>query len=197
MPRKIKRDTSKQIVPAGMPPVAGGEIGGIMIGAGMITQAYASVVVAQTQLITETVKSVAECFKDYCNYMAECQKTRQVEIWSATVLAEARERTHQIEIQAQAFVLEAREQTRRVEIQAEITRDQLGNVREARQAKMEIVHAFLGEHHRLHEILIHQSSSGIQNLAIEERVHLTKRRDEVLQRLRELESAITSMASAL
>ena len=162
-----------------------------------MAQAYASIVVAQTQLVTETVKSLAECFKAYCGYMAECQKTRQVEIWSATVLADAREHTHRIEIQAEALILEAREQTRRVQIQAEITREQLNDTRAAREARMEIVRTFLGEHHRLHELLIHQSGSGVQNLSVEERVQLTKCRDEVLQRLRELESAITSMANAL
>jgi len=207
MPRKIKRSSLMS-----SPQLAITDKGAAILSVGHATaetvkatgqvtaetvKAAAQVYTATANLVATTVQSMAECGKAYFNYLEECQRTRQVEIWSYTVSATAREHTHQLEIQAKALVLDAREQTRHVEIQAEITMEQLQNVQAARSARMEIVRTFLDEHHRLHELMIHQSSSGLQNLSVDERVHLTKYRDDVLQRLRELESAITTLGNTL
>lgn len=164
---------------------------------GQTVQAAATVYAATAQAVASTVHSLAECGKAYFNYLEECQRTRQVEIWSATVIAEARERTHQMEIHAAALIADAEEQTRRVKIQAEVTKEQIRDIQDARGARMEIVRAFLNEHHRLHKLLISQSASGLKNLSPDERVHLTESRDSVLQRLRELESAIAALANGL
>lgn len=203
MPRKIQRTSSTSLSKPSSPrtELAITDRGAGMLAAsyayGQTVQAAATVYAATANLVATTVQSVAECGKAYFNYVEECQRTRQVEIWSATVIAEARESTHQMEIQAAALIFDAQEQTRRIEIQAEITKDQIHDTQAAREARMEIVRTFLGEHHNLNKLLIDQSGSGIQNLSVEERVHLAKYRDDGLQRLRELEFAITSLANVL
>ena len=164
---------------------------------GQTVQSAATVYAATANVVASTVHSLAECGKAYFNYLEECQRTRQVEIWSATVIAEARERTRQMENHAAALIADAEEQTRRVKIQANITKEQIRDTKDARAARMEIVRAFLNEHHRLHKLLINQSGSGHKNLSPDQRVHLTETRDNVLQRLRELESAIASLANGL
>ena len=171
--------------------------GAMTIGVGMTAQAAATAYAATVNLVATTVHSLAECATAYMNYAAERQRTRQVEIWSYTVLAEARERTHQLEIQAQAMVLAAREETRRIEINAELTVAQIRDTQAAREARMEIVRSFLEQHQQLNRLFLQQSESGIQNLSIDERVTLTKYRDDVLQRLRELETALGSLAKTL
>ena len=179
MPRKIQRSSPSSPAPQLAITDTGAAYLAIAHLGAETTKAAAQVYSATANLMATTVQSLAECAKAYFNYLEECERTRQVEIWSATVLAEAREHT------------------RRIEIQATVILRQLDDVKSSRDARMGVVRTFLGEHHRLHELFIHQSSNGLQNLSIEERVHLTKARDEVLQRLRELESSITTIANAL
>lgn len=160
-------------------------------------KAGAQVYTATANLMATTVQSLAECSKAYFNYLEECQRTRQVEIWSYTVIAEARERTRRIELESKSLIRLAQEHTRQIEIQADITRQQLTNVQDTRESRMEIVRTFLDEHHKLNKLFMDHSGSRTQNLSVEERVQLAKYRDEILQRLRDLESAITSLAGLL
>ena len=179
MPRKLQRNNTNSPSPQmvlsdrGAAILVAGHLGAETIKAG------AQVYTATAQLMASTVQSLAECSKAYFNYLEECQRTRQVEIWSYTVIAEAREHTRQIEIQAAAVLA------------------QLQAAKSSRDARLEVVRSFLHEHHRLHELFIHQGGKNIQNLTIDERMHLTKCRDEVLQRLRDLELSITTIANAL
>lgn len=206
MPKRINREQSKelskpsekrhdvQISNAGLVAVGAGLTS---LGVGMTAKAAAEVYSSTVNLIATTVHSLAECATAYANYAAECQRTRQVEIWSCTVLEEARERTHQMEIQAKAMVLAAKEQTRRVELNAEITVAQIHDTQAARDARMEIVRSFLTEHQKLNRLFLEQNESRIQNLSIEERVSLTRYRDDVLLRLRDLETALGTLAKTL
>lgn len=206
MPRKINRNQSTelsapresvtdiQISNSGAMMIGGGAM---MIGVGMTAQAAATVYAATANLVSTTVRSLADCATAYANYASECQRTRQIEIWSSTVLEEARERTHQMEIQAEAFVAAAREQTRRVELQAEATIIQVRDVEAARQARMEIVRSFLDQHRQLHEIFISRNESAIGNLSVEERTTLGEYRNSTLQRLRELEMVLGELAKTL
>jgi hypothetical protein len=206
MPKKINRNQSTelsvprestsdiQISNSGFVMVGGGAM---MIGVGMTAQAAATVYAATANLISTTVNSLAQCATAYANYAAECQRTRQVEIWSYTVLEEARERTRQMEIQAEAFVTAAREHTRRVELRAEATIIQIKDVQAARASTMEIVRPLLDQHQHLHSIFIKGSESAIGNLSIEERTTLGEHRALVLQRLRDLETVLVELAKTL
>lgn len=171
--------------------------GAMTIGVGMTAQAAATVYAATANLISTTVKSLADCATAYANYAAECQRTRQVEIWSHTVLEEARERTRQMGMQAEAFVTAAREQTRRVEVRAEVTIIQVKDVQAAREARMEIVRSFLDQHRHLHSLFNSRNESASGNLSIKERTTLGEYRDSVLQRLRELETVLGELAKTL
>ena len=109
MPRKINRNQSK-IPPATQQSSSGIDVSDgsiMMLGVGMTAQAAATAYAAKANLISTTIHSLAECGTAYLNYAAECQRTRQVQIWSSAVLGEARERTRQIEIQAEAMVTAA------------------------------------------------------------------------------------------
>ena len=206
MPKRINREQSTELTDrrgsrydieisnAGLGAVG---IGMASLGVGMTAKAAAEVYSATANMVATTVHSLATCAAAYANYVAECQRTRQVEIWSYTVLKEARERTHQMEIQAEAMVLAATEQTRRVELNAEITVAQIRDTQAARDARMEIVRSFLEQHQQLNRLFLQQNESGIQNLSIDERVTMNKYRDDVLQRLRELEVALGSLAKTL
>lgn len=171
--------------------------GAMTIGVGMTAQAAATVYAATANLVSTTIHSLAECATAYTNYAAECQRTRQVEIWSYTVLEEARARTRQMEIQAEALVTTAREQTRRVELRAEATILQVRDVKAAREARMEIVRSFLDQHRHLHSLFTSRNESAIGNLSIEERTTLGECRDSTLQRLRELETVLGELAKTL
>ena len=206
MPKKINRNQSSELY---VPQTSRTDIqisnsgammlgaGAMTIGVGMTAQAAATVYSATANLISTTVKSLADCATAYANYAAECQRTRQVEIWSHTVLEEARERTRQMEIQAEAFVTAAREQTRRVEVRAEVTIIQVKDVQAAREARMEIVRSFLDQHRHLHSLFNSRNESAIGNLSIEERTTIGEYRDSVLQRLRELETVLGELAKTL
>lgn len=206
MPRKINRNQSTelsapkesrtdiQISNSGAMMLGGGAM---MIGVGMTTQAAAIAYAATANLISTTVHSLAECAVAYANYAAECQRTRQIEIWSYTVLEDARERTRRMEIQAEALVTAAREHTRKVELQAEATIIQVKDVEAAREARMEIVRSFLDQHRHLHSLFNSRNESAIGNLSIEERTTLGEYRDSVLQRLRELETVLGELAKTL
>tara|TARA_R110002096_G_scaffold233047_1_gene423002 strand:+ start:500 stop:1099 length:600 start_codon:yes stop_codon:yes gene_type:complete len=199
MPRKINRSQAKK-VPAqseSRTDIQVSNSGVMMLGVGMTAQAGAMVYAATANLVSTTVNSLAECGKAYINYAAECQRTRQIEIWSDAVLTEARERTRQMEIQAESLVTAAREQTRRVELQSEATILQVKDVEAAREARMEIVRTFLDQHRHLHEIFMSRNESALGNLAVEERVTLGEYRDTVLQRLRELEGVLGELAKTL
>jgi hypothetical protein len=206
MPRKINRNPSTelsvrresrtdiQISNSGVMMLGGGAM---MIGVGMTAQAAATVYAATANLIGTTIRSLADCATAYANYAAECQRTRQIEIWSWTVLDEARERTRQMEIQAEAIVTAAREHTRRVELRAEATIIQVKDVEAARAARMEIVRSFLDQHRHLHSLFNTRNESALGNLSIEERTTLGAYRDSVLQRLRELETVLGELAKTL
>lgn len=178
MPKKIQRYSPSSVTPPGI-----SDRGAAILTVGHVTaetvKAGAEVYKATANLISTTVQSLAECGKAYFNYLEECQRTRQIQIWSDTVIAEAREHT------------------RRIEIQAQVLLSSLEDVKASRDAKMEVVRTFLGEHRRLNDLFIHQSNRGLANLAVDQRVHLSETRDELLRRLRDLELAISSLAASL
>lgn len=178
MPKKIQRYSPSTATTAGI-----SDRGAAILAVGHVTaetvKAGAEVYKATANLISTTVQSLAECGKAYFNYLEECQRTQQIQIWSATVIAEAREHTRHIEFQAQVLLR------------------RLDDVKASRDARMEVVRTFLDEHRRLHDLFIHQNATGLVNLSVDHRVHLTQSRDEVLRRLRDLELAIGSLASSL
>ena len=206
MPKKINRDQPTELsVPAekrydiqvsnaGLAAIG---IGMSSLAVGMTAKAAADVYSSTANLVSTTVRSLADCATAYANYATECQRTRQVEIWSYSVLEEARESTRQMEIQAEAFVAAAREQTRRVELKAEATIFQVKDVEAAREARMEIVRSFLDQHRHLHTLFISRNESAIGNLSINERITLGEHRNSTLQRLRELETVLGELAKTL
>ena len=206
MPKKINRDQPAELavsaerrydIQVSNVGLAAIGIGMTSLAVGMTAKAAADVYSSTANLVSTTVRSLADCATAYANYTTECQRTRQVEIWSETVLEEARERTHQMEIWAEAYVAEAREQTRRVELQAEVTILQARDVEAARAARMQIVRSFLDQHHHLHGLFNSRNESAIGNLSIEERTRLGEYRDTTLQRLRELEAVLGELAKTL
>ena len=62
---------------------------------------------------------------------------------------------------------------------------------------MEIVRSFLAEHHRLNEIFTLQIQGSADNLSVQQRMRLTEHRAELLQRLRELELALSNVAHVI
>jgi len=149
---------------------------------------------AAASMVASTTNSLSRCAEAYFGYLAECQRTRQVQLWSATVIAEARERTAQIEAMAEALIADAEAFRSTVEANAEATIAQVQDSRAARDARMEIVRSFLSEHHRLHDIFTQQVQGSVNNLSVEQRIRLTEHRAELLQRLRELELALSNIA---
>jgi hypothetical protein len=206
MPRKISRQQTTELstpresrydIEISNSGLAAIGVGMTSLAVGMTAKAAADVYSSTANLVATTVRSLADCATAYANYATECQRTRQVEIWSYTVLEEARERTHQMEIQAEALVSAAREQTRRVELQAEATIIQAKEVQEARQARMEIVRYFLDQHNKVHASFTTGNETALGNLSIEERTTLVDHRDTVLKRLRELEMVLSELAKTL
>ncbi len=184
MPRKISRQQTTELstpresrydIEISNSGLAAIGVGMTSLAVGMTAKAAADVYSSTANLVATTVRSLADCATAYANYATECQRTRQVEIWSYTVLEEARERTHQMEIQAEA----AKE------------------VQEARQARMEIVRYFLDQHNKVHASFTTGNEAALGNLSIEERTTLVDHRDTVLKRLRELEMVLSELAKTL
>ena len=206
MPKKINRDQPAELavsaerrydIQVSNVGLAAIGIGMTSLAVGMTAKAAADVYSSTANLVSTTVRSLADCATAYANYATECQRTRQVEILSYTLLEEARERTHQMVVWAEAYVAAAREQTRRVELKAEATIIQVKDVEAARQARMEIVRYFLSEHRRLNEIFTSRNEAAIGNLSIEERTTLGEYQNTTLQRLRELDAVLGELAKTL
>ena len=161
---------------------------------GEAARATATAFSAAASIVASTSNSLARCAEAYFGYLAECQRTRQVEIWSATVIAEARERTAQVQAMADALIAEAEAFRAEVEANAEVAMAQIQDTRAARDARMEIVRGFLAEHQRLHEIFTQHVQGSGENLSVQQRMQLTEYRGELLQRLRELELALSNVA---
>jgi hypothetical protein len=206
MPKRINREQSTElskprenrydveISNAGLAAVG---VGMTSLGVGMTAKAAAEIYSSTANLVATTVHSLSQCATAYANYAAECQRTRQVEIWSYTVLAEAQQKTRQMAIKANAMLSAAIEQTRVVELNAEVAIAQIQETQAARNARMEIVRSFLTEHQHLNRLFLQQNETGIKNLSVEERTTLAKYRDEVMQRLRDLETALSTLARTL
>ncbi|NJK91584.1 MAG: hypothetical protein HC904_07025 [Blastochloris sp.] len=196
MSKKIQRSAPSPVI---SPTIS--DRGAVILTVGHVTaetaKAGAEVYKATANLISTTSQSLAECGKAYFNYLEECQRTHQIQIWSNTVIAEAREQTRRAEISSETAIAEAREQTRQIEIQAQLVLEHLTDIKASRDAKMEVVRSLLDEHRRLNQLFMSQTAMGIGNLPIDDRVHLAELRDEVLQRLRDLEAAITSLTASL
>ena len=199
MPRRISRSSSRSLIKSGSSSNNLGS-GGLIAGAYVIGQTANAAAVAFTAaagLVGKTVDSLGRCVEAYFGYLAECQRTRQIEIWSDTVIAEARERTYQIEAMARALIADAEAFTRQVEANAEVAIAGYQDAHATRNARMEVVRSFLSEHHRLHEIFTTQVQEAGRNLTVQQRLQLTEHRGELLQRLRDLEISISQLANAI
>ena len=197
MPRKISRSSSRSLVKSGskLPaPMRGDRVVAGAYVLGEAAKATATAFSAAASMVASTTNSLARCAEAYFGYLVECQRTRQVEIWSATVIAEAQERTAQVEAMAEALIAEANAFRATVEANAEVAMAQIQDTRAAREARMEIVRGFLAEHQFLHEILMQQMQGSADNLSMQQRMRLTEHRAELLQRLRELELALSNVA---
>jgi hypothetical protein len=197
MPRKIPRSSSRSLVKSGskLPSLRSGS--GLAAGAyvlGETARATATAFTAAASMVASTTNSLSRCVEAYFGYLVECQRTRQVQIWSDTVIAEARERTAQVEAMAAALIADAQAFRRSVEANADVAMAQIQETRAARDSRMEIVRSFLSEHHRLHEIFTQQVQVAADNLSVQQRLRLTEYRAELMQRLRELELALSNVA---
>lgn len=203
MPKKLIRGNAGTLVPTSA------RSSGMAIsttGAGLIATGYvvgqtakgvSSIVTATVELVGTTIESVATCVNAYFNYLEECQRTRQVEIWSHTVIMETREHTKQLEIQKEQLVFIAIQETRRIESNAEITSQQIKEVQEIRRQKAQIINVLLNQHNQLHTAFLDQASSGSQNLSLDERVRLEGLRSDIINRLQDLERTVASLAQTL
>ena len=89
MPRKIQRSSPSSPAPQLAITDTGAAYLAIAHLGAETTKAAAQVYSATANLVATTVQSLAECAKAYFNYLEVCERTRQVEIWSATVLADS------------------------------------------------------------------------------------------------------------
>jgi hypothetical protein len=120
-----------------------------------------------------------------------------MEVWSHTVIEQARERTREIEAQARAFVAVAQERRREVEIGAEVTLAEIEDRRDARAAKLSILHALMEDRKACESLFRELASTSVGNLAVEDRIFLNRQRDMLQQRLRDMESSIGTIAASI
>ncbi len=218
MPSKLpRRRNAGGLVPAGASagfptdPRAALILGGAHVAHGGI-QAGGQIAGAAAQTLGHSIQSFERCFGAFLGYLREREITDRLiaqerEI-TARIIAQEREITARIVAQAEAatervrlwsaaMIADAEARTSEVRTQARLVLAAIEDGQSRRASKLEVIQGFMKAYERWNAMLVQALASRADRMPLHEREILQQHIDRLLQRAREMEVAITSVAVTL
>lgn len=147
-------------------------------------------VTAAGQVLEASIKTFGECFSSFMVYMKEREitkrvvaqeiaATQRVQIWSYSVIAEAEARTEQVRISASLVLATINDKAKQ------------------RDAKLEVIQGFMDAYKDWNKMLTDALASRADRMPLDDRELLQQHIQTLLQRAREMEHSITTIAVTL
>jgi hypothetical protein len=145
---------------------------------------------AAGKVLEASIQTFGQCFCAFIDYMKEREitarivvqelaATARVEAWSAAVIAEAEARTEEVRIQASLVLATIEDRQKQ------------------RDVKLEVIQGFMTVYNRWNVMLTDALASRADRMPLDERELLQQHIEALLQRAREMEHSITTIAVTL
>lgn len=166
--------------------------------AGEVTSATMT---AAGQVLETSIKKFGECFSSFMIYMKEREITQRVitqekEI-TRRVIAQEEAATQRMQIWSHAIITEAEERTKQVRISASLVLATISDKAKQRDAKLEVIQGFMIAYKDWNAMLTAALASRADRMPLDERELLQQHIQALLQRAREMENSITTIAVTL
>lgn len=179
-------------------------LGGAHVAHGAIqagAQVTSAAVTAGGQVLEASIQSFGQCFCAFMGYMREREITARVvaqerEI-TARVVAQEAAATARVQAWSAAVIAEAEARTEEVRIQATLVLATIEDRKDQRESKLVVIHGFMSAYQRWNVMLTDALASRADRMPLDERELLQQHIEALLQRAREMEHAITSIAVTL
>ena len=196
MPSKLPRKRNAVAPPNTSTPL--NEKTAMILGASQVahgaTQAAAEVssaaVTAAGQVLETSINTFGDCFRAFAEYLKEREITQRV-------IAQETAATRRIEIWSATVIAEAEQQTERVRISASLVLATMNDAAKQRDAKLEVIQGFMGAYKDWNGMLTKALASRADRMPLDERELLQQHIETLLQRAREMETSITTIAVTL
>lgn len=164
-------------------------------------QVTSAAITAAGRVLESSIQSFGQCFCAFMSYMREREITARViaqerEI-TARVIAQEEAATSRVQAWSAAVIAEAEARTEEVRIQATLVLATIEDRKSQRQSKLEVIQGFMGAYQRWNSMLTDALASRADRMPLDERELLQQHIETLLQRAREMEHAITSIAVTL
>jgi hypothetical protein len=153
-------------------------------------QVASAVAQATGEVLSTAIRSFGECFVAYMGYLQECAKT-------ARVLGVEREKTARVRAWAEAVIAQAKQQTEQLRIRADLVLSTIRDNQSRREAKMEVIARFMEEHTAWNYALRGLLAGRSAGMSLQEREQHERHINALLERARDMEQAIVSIAGTL
>ena len=147
-------------------------------------------VTAAGQVLETSIKTFGECFSSFMDYMKEREITKRV-------VAQEMAATHRVQIWSHTVIAEAEERTEQVRISASLVLATINDKAKQRDAKLEVIQGFMNAYKDWNKMLTVALSSRADRMPLDERELLQQHIQTLLQRAREMENSITTIAVTL
>jgi len=192
------------IVPVEMDPRTALILGGAHVAHGLIqanAQVTAAAVTAAGRVLESSIQSFGQCFSAFMGYMREREITARVvaqerEI-TARVVAVEEGATARVRAWSEAVIAQAEARTEEVRIQARLVLATLQDRKDQRDGKLAAINGFMSAYQGWNAMLTDALASRADRMPLDQRELLQQHIDTLLQRARDLEQAITSIAKTL
>ncbi|HEY1601459.1 MAG TPA: hypothetical protein VGG64_17795 [Pirellulales bacterium] len=168
-------------------------LGGAHIAHGTVqagAQVTSAAVTATGRVLEASIQSFSQCFCAFMEYAREREIT-------ARVVAQEQAATERVRIWSAAVIAEAEARTEEVRIQASLVLATIEDRRDQRGSKLEVIQGFMSAYQRWNTMLTEALASRADRMPLDERELLQQHIERLLQRSREMEHAITSIAVTL
>jgi hypothetical protein len=153
-------------------------------------EAASATVTAAGQVLGTSIKTFGECFTSFMGYMKEREITKRV-------VAQEMAATHRVQIWSHTVIAEAEERTEQVRISASLVLASINDKAKQRDAKLEVIQGFMVAYKDWNKMLTTALASRADRMPLDERELLQQHIQTLLQRAREMENCITTIAVTL
>ena len=192
MPEKLprKRDANSAPPSLSVPDAHTAMVLGAAHVAHGATQATGEVAAAAGKVLETSINTFGECFHSFMGYMKEREITQRV-------IAQEAAATQRVQLWSDTVIAEAQEQTEQVRIAASLVLARINDKAEQREAKLQVVQGFMDAYRDWNKMLTEALASRADRMPLDERELLQQHIQTLLQRAREMENSITTIAVTL
>ena len=164
-------------------------------------QVASTAITVAGEVLETSIQTFGQCFCSFMDYMREREITKRVitqerEITARLVMQE-QAATARMQIWSAAVIAEAEARTEEVRIQASLVLATIEDRKNQRESKLEVIQGFMSAYHRWNAMLSDALASRADRMPLDERELLQQHIERLLQRARDMENAITSIAVTL